>query len=148
MRERSVDAGGMTSAWVFSCSARCGPRRRDWLGSDAALSKSAGYTAGWTRGSELARSSKVSWIQLPAICMDALVQCPPRCTPRDKFLHLHLQLRINTSHEGRNQGCFGTPVYYQCRGSCAGRSQEFVENASAYVHTSTEGFKTLALISS
>ncbi|KAJ8585722.1 hypothetical protein M405DRAFT_397008 [Rhizopogon salebrosus TDB-379] len=64
MRGGSVDAVGTTSA---SCSTRCRPRRRDWLGSDVALSKSAGYTAGWARGSEFARSCKVSWIRLPAI---------------------------------------------------------------------------------
>jgi hypothetical protein len=62
-----VDAGVTTSALMFSCSARCGPRRRDWLGSDVALSKSAGYTAGWARDSEFARSSKVSWTRLLAI---------------------------------------------------------------------------------
>jgi hypothetical protein len=61
-----VDAEGMTSALMFSCSGRCGHRRRDWLGSDVALSQSAGYAAGWIRGSEFARSSKVPRIRLPA----------------------------------------------------------------------------------
>jgi hypothetical protein len=46
-----MDAEGTTSALMFSCSGRCGHRRRDWLGSDVALSQSAGYAAGWTRGS-------------------------------------------------------------------------------------------------
>ncbi|KAJ8581928.1 hypothetical protein M405DRAFT_923081 [Rhizopogon salebrosus TDB-379] len=102
---------------MFSCSARCGPRRRDWLGSDVTLSKSPGYTAGWARGSEFARSSKVSWIRLPAISHGCTRSIPsqmraPRQIASSSRIHLHLQFRISTSPETRNWGCFGAPVHF------------------------------------
>jgi hypothetical protein len=90
-----VDAGGTTSA---SCSARCGPRRRDWLGSDVALSKSAGYT---TDGQEVVSSHdlvKSHGYNYLLYRMDALVQFPPRCVLRDKLLYL-LEFIFTSSFE-------------------------------------------------
>jgi hypothetical protein len=98
MRGGSVDAGGTTLAWMFSCLARCGPRRRDWLGSDVALSKSPGTPQDGQEVLSAHDQVKSHGYDCLPYRMNALVEFPPRCVLRDKLLYL-LEFIFTSSFE-------------------------------------------------